>query len=180
MAKFIVVDEAHCLACRQCMTDCALAHAEAKSLVEAVTGETPMQPRVHVRTTEQGVVLVRCQHCEDAPCIESCPKDAISRAEGDGPVLIDADLCIGCRLCMKACPFDAISMSVAEERKVVKCDLCADRTEAGQEPACVLACPTKAIRYCELDEEMKARRRELAEALAAAKTADAAGEADDE
>ncbi len=169
MAKFIVVDETHCLACKQCTVECALAHCEAGSVVDALAGEVLPQPRVHLETTDTGVKLVRCMHCEEAACIEACPKDAISREGDDGPVIIDAELCIGCKLCIKACPFDAISMSTAEEKKVVKCDLCAARRQVGDEPACVLACPTKAIQYCELDESAKADLRKLVEQLAAVK-----------
>lgn len=169
MAKFIVVDETRCLACKQCMAECALAHSEAESLVDALASEAKPQPRVHLETTDDGVTLVRCMHCEEAACIEACPKDAISREGDDGPVIIDPELCIGCELCMKACPFDAISMSVAEKRKVVKCDLCAARRQVGDEPACVLACPTKAIQYCQLDQQAKADLRQLVQQFAAVK-----------
>ncbi len=169
MAKFIVVDEIRCLACKQCMAECALAHSEAESLVDALADGAKLQARVHITQGARGVMVVRCMHCEDAACIEACPKDAISRDGDDGPVLIDAELCTGCQLCIKACPFDAVSMSASEERKVVKCDLCVKCVPAGEEPACVLACPTRAIQYCELDEEAKAHRRQLARQLAAAK-----------
>jgi anaerobic carbon-monoxide dehydrogenase iron sulfur subunit len=165
VAKFIVVDETRCLACKQCVTECALAHSEAETLVEAVVDGASLQSRVHVEPAGEAAIPMQCRHCEDAPCMMVCPTEAISRCESDGPVLIDVDRCIGCRCCLLACPFGVIDMS-AEGAAAVKCDLCIGRTTEGQEPACVAACPTKAIRYCELDDQTKARRRQAAQRLA--------------
>ncbi|MBW1667064.1 MAG: hypothetical protein JRJ66_03205 [Deltaproteobacteria bacterium] len=39
-----------------------------------------------------------CRHCAKPPCKVACPVDAISRNER-GIVLIDNDLCMGCRKC---------------------------------------------------------------------------------
>ena len=166
MAKFIVVDETRCLACKQCMVECALAHAEADTLVEAVTTGVRLQPRVYVEPAGQNAIPLQCRHCEDAPCMLVCPTEAISRCESDGPVLIDGERCIGCRSCLLACPFGIIEMSV-DSVAAVKCDLCIERTKEGQDPACVAACPTKAIRFCQLDDELKQRRRQTARKLAA-------------
>jgi len=52
----------------------------------------------------------------------------------------DRDKCVGCWMCIMACPFGAITRE-KEEKQVVKCDLCPDRDN----PACVEACPTKAL-----------------------------------
>jgi anaerobic dimethyl sulfoxide reductase subunit B (iron-sulfur subunit) len=99
----------------------------------------------------------------------SCKVDAIVRADADGPVLIVADECIGCTLCVKGCPYGAVTMTVDgdDKKKAVKCDLCIGRTAEGEDPACVAACPTKAISYCELDDDARARQREAAQKLVA-------------
>jgi Fe-S-cluster-containing dehydrogenase component len=69
--------------------------------------------------------------------------DAISRNER-GIVLIDKDLCIGCKACIEACPFGA--MQFDEEREVaLMCDLCYERLKTNEEPACSMACPTRCI-----------------------------------
>ena len=89
-----------------------------------------------------------CFQCADAPCIEACPKDALSRDERTGAVVIDEKRCIGCMLCQKACPWDVPTRH--PERKVaIKCDLCAGRAGG---PLCVEMCPLsgKALRYEEM------------------------------
>ncbi len=45
----------------------------------------------------------RCQHCDEAPCVEACPSGA-SYKRDDGIVLVDHEICSGCELCVPACP----------------------------------------------------------------------------
>ncbi|HDZ19713.1 hypothetical protein LCGC14_0015580 [marine sediment metagenome] len=177
MAKFIVVDDTRCLACKQCMIECALAHAEADTLVQAVTTGVRLQPRVHVKLIGENNVPVQCRHCEDAPCMLVCKPEAISRSEDNGTVLIDLDECVGCRRCVKACPFDAIRMS-EDPRLAIKCDLCIERTKEGRDPACVIACPCGAIHFEELDDQQTQQLRQTDRELAAHIAGDA--ESDDE
>lgn len=164
MAKFIVVDETRCLACKQCMISCALAHSEAETLAQAVTAGTPIQPRVHVEPVGEYGMPMQCRHCSDAPCVAICPTGAIARSADDAPVLIDRQRCIGCQYCLLACPFGAIDM-VRDGKAVLKCDMCIELTEAGGEPACVSACPTCALTFREIDDWLKQRRRKAAELL---------------
>ena len=165
MAKVIVVDEQRCLACKSCVLECAMAHTEARSLVEAIQSDNRPQPRIHVEAMEQFGMPMQCRHCEDAPCMEVCPKDAISRLSETGPVILDQDQCIGCRLCLRACPFGVIDMS-RDQKAVVKCDLCIDRTSAGEDPACVSACPTGALKFVELDDALRDQRKKATAELA--------------
>jgi carbon-monoxide dehydrogenase iron sulfur subunit len=76
-------------------------------------------------------------------------------------VLQDPRKCIGCLLCVQACPFGMMGQR-AESRIAVKCDRCPER----QRPACVDACPTRALVYEESDAHAKARRKAVAQALA--------------
>jgi Fe-S-cluster-containing dehydrogenase component len=69
--------------------------------------------------------------------------EAISRNE-KGIVLIDDDLCIGCRECLEACPFGAMQFEDNQEI-AVKCDLCVNRLAEGKTPACMSVCPTGCI-----------------------------------
>ena len=41
---------------------------------------------------------VQCQHCENPPCVKTCPIGA-TWSEPDGIVVIDYDWCVGCRCC---------------------------------------------------------------------------------
>jgi len=167
MAKVITVDADRCLGCKSCMIQCAMAHTQARSLIEAMEADTPPQSRLHVEPIGQFGMPLQCRHCEDAPCIGVCPTQAIARLDENGTVLLDTDRCIGCRFCMIVCPFGVIDMS-RDGKAMIKCDMCIERTQAGELPACVAACPTKAIRYEELDEYLRQRRRLAAERIAAA------------
>ncbi len=49
----------------------------------------------------------RCKGCVAHPCVEVCPKGAISMVNGYS--FIDQEKCIKCGKCKTACPYDAIS-----------------------------------------------------------------------
>lgn len=168
MAKVIVVNDERCLGCRSCMIECAMAHTDAKTVAEAIRSDTPPQSRLHVEPAGEYGMPLQCRHCEEAPCMAVCPTDAIGRLSPDSPVLLDADRCIGCRLCMFACPFGVIDLS-RDGKAVVKCDMCIQRTEVGELPACVVACPTGTLSFVELDDHLRQRRREVAQMLTSGK-----------
>lgn len=75
-----------------------------------------------------------CQHCDDPPCADACPDEAISK-RSDGIVVMDYDLCTGCQLCIEVCPYDAIDF---DNHKGIaqKCNLCHHRVDKGLIPAC--------------------------------------------
>ena len=165
MTKTIVSNHERCLGCGTCIIECAMAHTNAGTLVAAIRSETPPQSRLHVEPLGDFGMPMQCRHCEDAPCIIVCPTDAIHRFSDDGPVLLDGEHCIGCRLCLLVCPFGVIDMSRGGSA-VVKCDQCLELTEAGEEPACVAGCPTGALQFSEIDDYLRERRREAARGVA--------------
>jgi anaerobic dimethyl sulfoxide reductase subunit B (iron-sulfur subunit) len=61
-------------------------------------------------------------------------------------VSINQQVCIGCRYCTWSCPYGAPQYN-PDRGRTGKCDLCADLRAAGQEPACVTACPMRAISW---------------------------------
>ena len=140
----IIVNIDKCMACKSCEIACAVAHSQSKVLQEAIQEMPRPQSRVSVQAAGEFAVPLQCRHCEDAPCITVCPTGATHREEANGPVLIDKDKCIGCKYCLVACPFGVIEVS-HDGKVMVKCDLCFERAKAGQVPACVEACPTKAL-----------------------------------
>jgi anaerobic dimethyl sulfoxide reductase subunit B (iron-sulfur subunit) len=91
-----------------------------------------------------------CAHCENPICAEVCPAQAISKRE-DGIVLIDQDKCIGCRYCSWACPYGAPQFNEAVGT-MTKCNMCYDLVDKGERPACVEACPYRAMDFGQLDE----------------------------
>jgi len=167
MARMIIIDEQRCMGCKTCVLECAMAHSDASSLAEALRSPDRPQPRIHVEPSERFGVPLQCRHCEDAPCMEVCPTEAITRPAERGPVLIQAERCIGCKFCMLVCPFGVIDLS-RDGKAMIKCDLCIERTQAGQEPACAAACPTGALEFCEMDEWLSRRRRSAAAKVSSA------------
>jgi len=142
---FILVNPERCLGCHTCELACAEAHTVAGSLIGAVLAGERLQPRNHVLQVDGIKLSTQCRQCEDAPCVSVCPTGATYRTETF--TAVDQRLCIGCRLCVMVCPFGAIRTATVringrEKRAAIKCDLCSDRPEG---PACVEACPTKAL-----------------------------------
>jgi formate dehydrogenase iron-sulfur subunit len=106
-----------------------------------------------------------CKHCSEAGCLDVCPTGALMRTEF-GTVVVQDDICNGCGYCVPACPFGVIGRSEIDHG-AHKCTLCYDRLDAGMEPACAKACPTKSIQFGPLDElreQAQARVSDLHEA----------------
>lgn len=130
--RFIVCDADSCTGCRLCEFACALAK----------TGSFDLElSRIRVASPQPSVAIsIACQLCESAPCVAACPRDALSVRPSDGTIALDGALCTGCGWCIEACDFGAIAMDPGT-KSVVVCDLCRETSE----PACVEACPKKAL-----------------------------------
>jgi formate dehydrogenase iron-sulfur subunit len=99
-----------------------------------------------------------CKHCVQAGCLEVCPTGAIIRTEFD-TVVIQSDVCNGCRDCIAACPFGVIEVNPASGT-AQKCTLCYDRLQVGMTPACAQACPTASIQFGPITElKQRAEKR---------------------
>ncbi len=59
----------------------------------------------------------------------------------------EAKRCLNCagHLCKDACAYSSPQFTVDDDATMQKCDLCYDRMEAGKNPACVDACPPRAL-----------------------------------
>ncbi|RME22999.1 MAG: 4Fe-4S dicluster domain-containing protein [Deltaproteobacteria bacterium] len=89
-------------------------------------------------------ISMSCMHCANPACLPACPVGAISKRASDGIVLIDENLCIGCRNCEWTCPYGAPQYN-PKTGKVEKCHFCKDRIDAGLPPACVQTCVGDAL-----------------------------------
>jgi len=151
MDKVLLVNPENCHACRTCEMVCSATHENTIN---------PFQSRIKIIQWEnegEGFPAV-CAQCEDAPCRAICPVKAIYVDESLSSVMIDYNLCIGCRMCIAVCPFGMMHFD-SVTRKIIKCDLCEG------EPICVKFCPYEALEYVDTAELETGKRREGAKQL---------------
>jgi carbon-monoxide dehydrogenase iron sulfur subunit len=145
----VYVKEEVCIGCHLCEVYCQLQHAQSKDIVKAFKRESS-RPLSRLRVEEKGEVSfsMRCQQCDNAPCLYACITGAITRDEMTGMIKVDEEKCIGCWTCILVCPFGAIRRDI-KHGKTVRCDLC-----QGEEiPVCVANCPNEALVYVEVPDE---------------------------
>ena len=142
----VYVKEEVCIGCRLCEVYCQLQHARSSDLVKAFKRESP-PPLPRLRVDERGVVSlsVRCQQCDQAPCIQACLTGALNRDPESRLVEVDEEKCIGCWTCILVCPLAAIKQDT-EQKKALKCDFC----QGEGIPVCVANCPNEALVYVEV------------------------------
>jgi molybdopterin-containing oxidoreductase family iron-sulfur binding subunit len=161
MARYgMIIDLKRCIGCHTCTIACKIENSTRPGIfwnkvADWEEGTYPLVSRHFLPTL--------CMHCDNPCCVEVCPTGASYQRE-DGIVLVDYDKCVGCGYCIVACPYGARYRN--EERRgyfgaeltpneelgykqhqvgvTEKCTFCVKRVEAGEEPACVQACPTEA------------------------------------
>ena len=156
MARFgMVIDTVRCVGCMDCVVACKTENQVPEGLnrdwiAYDVRGTFP--------TLHMEIRSERCNHCDNPPCVACCPTGA-SHVEPYGKtVQVSPDRCIGCKACISACPYGA--RYVHPKGYVDKCTFCRERVAAGQGPACVAVCPTRAMTFGDLDDP-KSRVSEL-------------------
>ncbi len=152
-------DQTRCTGCKACQVACKdknnlNAGVNWRRVAEYVGGswiefDGGYQPNVFTYYTS-----VSCNHCESPTCVEVCPTGGMRKRE-DGIVEVDQDICVGCRYCEWVCPYSAPQYD-AEAGVMTKCNMCADYVAEGKAPACVSACPSRALDFGEL-EDMQAK-----------------------
>lgn len=94
-----------------------------------------------------------CLHCATPACVDACPEGAIAKRHQDGRVMVDAALCIGCRMCFSACPFGVPQFG--DDKIMQKCDLCFEHPTAEGKPPCVATCPWEALKIEYIDLKLR-------------------------
>ena len=92
-----------------------------------------------------------CNHCSKPQCVAVCPTGATWKRAEDGIVVVDPDICIGCKYCLHACPYDARFINPVTGT-ADKCDFCLHRVSQGLEPACVNTCIGRARVFGDLND----------------------------
>lgn len=141
------VDLDSCTGCKACVTAChtlnGLDDGESFRTVGLLTGTGGGRPF-------QQTVTAACHHCLDPACLNGCPTNAYGKDPVTGIVAHLESRCLGCSYCTWMCPYEVPAFNPA--RGVVrKCDMCAGRLAVGEAPACVQACPNRAISITVVD-----------------------------
>ncbi len=156
--KRFVIDASKCIRCCNCQIACKDEYCDNDwSPIAALQGEGQFWVKVTEKEISAGekVCVSRmplvCQHCENPACAKVVP-DAVVQRE-DGLVILDPAKAQGHPELVDACPYGAIywneTLNVAQ-----KCTGCAHLMDNGwEEPRCVQACPTDALRFVG-DEEL--------------------------
>ena len=166
----MVIDLKRCIGCYGCVIACKAENATPPGVfyIRVFKHETGKYPNVR-----RVSMPIMCMHCADPPCEKACPTGASFKRESDGVVLIDKDLCVGCRYCMMACPY-GVRYFHAEDREyfpgqgltpferrgygnhppggVEKCEFCFRRVGRELQPACAANCPTRAMTFGDLED----------------------------
>jgi len=177
----MVIDLKKCIGCYACAIACKAENATPPGVLymRISKHETGRYPNVR-----RFSIPILCMHCADPPCEKVCPTGATFKRSDNGVVMIDKDMCVGCRYCMMACPYGARYFH-AEDREyfpnqgltpyerqayanhppggVEKCEFCSKRVGKGLQPACAANCPTRAMHFGDLDDPTSEISRLIAE-----------------
>ena len=134
-------DMTKCIGCRSCEVACNEQNGNPAEINWRRVGE--LEGGTYPDTLRH-YLSMGCNHCLDADCVKGCPVEAYTKDPITGIVLHSADACIGCQYCVWNCPYSVPQFN-AERGVVGKCDMCQGRLADGLEPACVDACPQRAI-----------------------------------
>lgn len=145
--KVINVNPENCTGCRLCEFACS---------VRSYGQSNPSRARIYVVVGEAdgrlACVPVLCQQCVDPLCMRLCPAQALHRHPDTNAVVVDANLCLGCRTCVEVCPFGAPSVDP-------RLGICQKCTLCDGDPACVRICPNEALVFVSEEEAGQQRKR---------------------
>jgi len=133
--KKLFIDYEICNKCPECVVKCSYIFHPGNN------GITSLR--------EQIAFLFACRRCDDYPCVNACPANALKRNNG----IIERSnfLCISCKSCAIACPFGTIAVDLLLYL-TTRCDICTgSRVKEKDRFICVNSCPYSALKI--VDEE---------------------------
>ena len=144
----MVIDTRRCSGCQSCSVACK---AEFDVPLGATRSWVEYVEKGNFPNVRRGFLPRLCNHCSQPQCVDVCPTGATYKRKEDGVVVVDADVCIGCKYCLQACPYDARFINV-RTGSADKCDFCIHRVREGVAPACVNTCPGRARVFGDLND----------------------------
>ncbi|MCW4040299.1 MAG: 4Fe-4S dicluster domain-containing protein [Candidatus Bathyarchaeota archaeon] len=126
-----------CSGCRICEKVCALRHEKRYN---------PAFARIRVYQFYPGPIDVPivCQYCEDRPCVNACPTEALTYDGAAYLMKVNPDLCTQCGRCNQAC-IDAGRggcITFNPQTGIAQiCDLC------DGDPQCARYCPSNVLHF---------------------------------
>jgi len=148
----MAIDQERCIGCEACSVACRLENETDLLWIKVETQggvEKDTPSGTHPNLTMNFLPRL-CNHCDNPPCVEVCPVDALIKQK-DGPVILDKDLCTGCKACITECPYNIISFN-EKSNLAEKCNLCVHRINQGVEPFCVICCEGQALFFGDLND----------------------------
>jgi anaerobic dimethyl sulfoxide reductase subunit B (iron-sulfur subunit) len=144
------IDSSACSGCKACQAACRDKNDLApgvswRRIYEVEGGNWKIEDGVITEKPFAYYFSMSCNHCEDTPCVDACPTTALHKTL-DGIVVIDKMKCMGCNYCEWTCPYKALKMD-SSQGIMTKCDMCEDYIYEGKNPACVDACPMRALEF---------------------------------
>lgn len=149
-------DTTKCFGCGACTVACTQTNAPELMLHED-KGWHAMPSnirRVELNNRDKpALLLVQCQHCDNAPCVKTCPFGAMYNDAATGLVKLDEKRCIGCSYCVAACPYN-VRWKHPINGLPMKCmgKACEQKVAAGQAPSCVAVCPVDARAFGDMND----------------------------
>ena len=141
--KKITYEPDLCSGCMYCMTSCSTYNNGITSLSNARIRIVRHEGFAITGMDEEDDLVFMpliCKQCDEAPCANACPVDAINYNMDTGAWVMDYDKCVLCMLCMSACPYGAMAFD-REKGQPIKCELC------NGDPWCVRMCTSQALKY---------------------------------
>lgn len=106
------IDSSRCTGCKTCELACKdfknlSPEVNFRRIYEYAGGDWTEQDGVYTQNVFAYYLSISCNHCDDPACVKVCPSGAMHKRE-DGFVVVNEEVCIGCRYCHMACPYGMV------------------------------------------------------------------------
>jgi protein NrfC len=135
----MVIRQDRCIGCERCMEACV-----GTNHVPQYGWRTRILQKEAPKAIgqKQEFIPILCNHCNNPPCVRTCPTKATYKDKTNGIVMMNERKCIGCKSCMIACPYDARYFNEGKHA-IDKCDFCfeSNLSKGRKIAACAEICP---------------------------------------